>query len=585
MTRRLPQTLQAAILQQLESRPEARALAFPDADGKFAWLSRSEVLEQARSYAQALAYLGCRPGDVCVLVRPSDHTCAMLLLGILLRGAQPLLIAPPVIRKGIQSSLVEIIQGVVGRVRPALVVATSALRSMERELVAACPQTRIVFGNADLQERDEKADVAVLRHPADLAALQLTSGTTGIPRVCAWRQRDVMAALEGMRLAMRLSEEDVCFNWTPLYHDMGLVNNFLLCLTQGVPLALLAPTEFLRRPARWLCGLQEVGASITWSPNFGFAITAQRVQDEQLEGVNLKNVRAFWNAAEKVHRHTMDEFARRFSGFGLRREALKTNFGCAENVGGATFSGIEEEFRWERVATVALQEEGIARPPKGNESAQEIVGVGRAVPGLQLRIESPDGELLADGHVGEIVLETPSRMQEYLGDAEATRLAVVGEGLHTGDLGYLRDGELFWAGRVQERMNVRGRKLDPSEFERTLLRIPGLRQGCFAVFGVDDLQLGTQRPVLVSELREPVTRPYEDILSEIREKIFDDLGVVLDDVLLVGPGRLPKTSSGKRRHRHFRELYLQRRLEPLVSSRKGSVGSPSVARPSENTSG
>jgi acyl-CoA synthetase (AMP-forming)/AMP-acid ligase II len=155
---------------------------------------------------------------------------------------------------------------------------------------------------------------------------------------------------------------------------------------------------------------------------------------------------------------------------------------------------------------------------------------------------------------------------------------MAGDGLRTGDLGYLRDGELFWVGRVQERMNVRGRKLDPSEFERTLLRVQDLRHGCFAVFGVDDRRLGTQRPVLVSELRGPATRPYQDIVTEIRAKVIEDLGIVLDDILLVGPGRLPKTSSGKRRHRHFRDLYLQGRLEQVSNNKI-------AACPSESTSG
>ena len=95
---------------------------------------------------------------------------------------------------------------------------------------------------------------------------------------------------------------------------------------------MLPPTEFLRRPARWLSGMTDVGATITWSPNFGFALAAQRVAGDQLEGVDLGNVRAFWNAAEKVHRQTMEEFASRFAAFGVRREALKANFGCAENV-------------------------------------------------------------------------------------------------------------------------------------------------------------------------------------------------------------------------------------------------------------
>jgi acyl-CoA synthetase (AMP-forming)/AMP-acid ligase II len=567
-----PPTLQAALLQQLDASPESPSLAFVDARGEFSWQTRAEVYQAASRHARALAALGCNPGDACVLVLPSDPLCASLLLGVLLRGAHPLLVAPPIIQKSEHSSLVTILQHVLGRVRPAVVLAPPTLRGMEADLAEACPEARMAFVDSDLEDEVAGADAANRPGETDIAAMQLTSGTTGLPRICVWRQRNVMAALEGMRQAMRLGSEDVCFNWTPLYHDMGLVNNFFLSLTLGVPLALLPPTEFLRRPALWLRGLSDTGATTTWSPNFGFALAAQRLEDRELEGVSLENVRAFWNAAERVHLDTMQAFQKRFRGFGLRRGALKTNFGCAENIGGATFSQFDGDFRWEKVDSPALHERGVAQPPAGDGPSQTIVGVGRAHPDLTIHIRTPEGVELGDGEVGEVVLETPSRLEGYLGDTDATARALTADGVRTGDLGYLRDGELFWVGRVRERMNVRGRKIDPSEFERSLLQVQGLRQGCFAVFGVEDAEQGTQKPVLISELREPCERPHEELLAEMRQRIIDDLGIVLDDILLVGRGTLAKTSSGKRRHRHFRDLYLRRELEYLASSKDFGKG-------------
>lgn len=190
---------------------------------------------------------------------------------------------------------------------------------------------------------------------------------------------------------------------------------------------------------------------------------------------------------------------------------------------------------------------------------------------MRVKILSRTGRPLPEGHIGEIALDTPSRMAGYLNDARATRQALFGELLRTGDLGYMRGEELFWVGRVKERINVRGKKMDPSDFEPVLLEISGLRQGCFAAFGVDEEELGTQRIVIISEVREPLSRDRQELRDEIRDRILRKLGVIVDDVVLVQPGTLTKTSSGKRRHRYFKKLYLDGGLKPFEFSKDGPV--------------
>jgi len=145
--------------------------------------------------------------------------------------------------------------------------------------------------------------------------------------------------------------------------------------------------------------------------------------------------------------------------------------------------------------------------------------------------------------------------------------------LRTGDLGYRRGNELFWVGRLRERITTLGKKLDPSDFERVLLRIPNLRHGCFAVFGVDDAQLGTQRVVVVSEVREATSGPYRNIAIDIQRQVYQQLGVKVYDVILVPKDTLTKTSSGKRRHRYFRQRYLSGELLSLslVNREKGEM--------------
>lgn len=565
-------SLQDALQQTLDRAPDRPALAFVDGQGGFAWQSRAEVWRRADSYAAALSDQGLREGDVCILAQPSTERCATLLMATLRLGAVPVLVAPPLL-PGRHAFLTALIGRLARKTKARLVVVPDTMD------LAQVTSTRTGGPKARVIRDDELAPGAATNLPAgtrrtrtNVAALQLTSGTTGDPRACVWTHRAVLAALDGMARAMALSEDDVCFNWTPLYHDMGLVNNFLLCLVKGVPLALLSPADFVRRPALWLRGLASTGSTLTWSPNFGFALAVRKVTPEDVRDLELSRVRAFWNAAERIHPETLRAFHERFSAVGVRPEALKTNYGCAENVGGATFSDPHRAPVIERVDAFALRTKGIARlVPEGADTpnAVPILGVGQPPAGVRVAILAPRGRRLPDGRVGEIALDTPSRMSGYVGDRRATRRALFQGLLRTGDLGYLRGQELFWVGRVRERITIRGQKLDPSDFERALLRQPELREGCFAAFGVDDPKRGTQRVVLAVEIRDPKVN-VETLGALIRGQIHKDLGVTIDDLVFLPAGSLTKTSSGKRRHRHFRQRYLEATLSSS-STQEGAV--------------
>jgi acyl-CoA synthetase (AMP-forming)/AMP-acid ligase II len=569
----MDETIQSRFYRQVEKTPGGRAVAFFGPDGELAWRTYEDLLERGRRCAGWLREQGVGRGDVCILVLPSGELAATLLLGCLLRGVLPLLVAPPTLQ-GHDPSRTRTLNRIISRTRASLVVADEAMSEMRGEL--RCADKKLCFLGESAGGFTESTPERELCRPADsdIAAYQLTSGTTGIPRVCVWQQKNVIAALEGMAQAMDMREDDLCLNWTPLYHDMGLVNNFLFCITRGTPLVMLSPLEFVKKPALWLRMLSETGATLTWSPNFGFAISAQRIQDREIEGVRLDGVRAFWNAAERIHFETMRAFHERFSAIGVRWEALKTNYGCAENIGGATFSDPRGSFRVEHIDSEVMQEEEIAKPvdESGGAAAHSvaIVSAGRPYPGMKVQILSRSGRPLPEGHIGELGLDTPSRMVGYLANARETRRAIRGKLVRTGDMGYFRDGEFFWVGRVRERINVRGRKLDPSDFEPVLLDISGLRDGCFVAFGVDDAKRGTQRVVIVTEVRQPPEREYSEIPGEIRREVLRHLGITVDDVVLVKPGVLSKTSSGKRRHRNFRQQYLDGELEQFEIPSAGS---------------
>ena len=561
-------SLQRRIRERLEAEPEQRALAIVDAHGVGRWWTRRELHERCARVATKLIESKLAPGGVVVIVSIDPTECATSVLAALLCGAVPLLAAPPTIQ-GVNSSLTSILDEVIRRSRASLVILPRAMAARADALAAAFPSACIEPGFERLLaesgsiDKDFAVPARAERH-GSVAILQQTSGTTRFPRIAVLEHARVLAAVDGMARGMKLASDDVYLNWTPLYHDMGLVNNFLTCLVHGIPLALLSALDVVRRPALWMRALDDLGATQTWSPNFGYALAAQRCSDEELEGLDLSRVRGCWNAAERVHLETFKRFHARFERQGARWTACKTDFGCVESIGGATFSSAAGPLVAEELDLDCLQEESNARiADDATRRAQWFVSCGRAYPGLELGIFDEHGQRLPDGRVGELGLRGEARFECYLDDPEQTARTKRDGFVFPGDEGYLRDGEFFWTGRSSERINLQGKKLDPSELEQALLGVRGLRRGCFAAFGVEDVERGTELLVVLVEVEVEAQSRLAEIAGEIRRKLAIEVGVVVEDLRLLPKGTLTKTSSGKRRQRHFRELYLNR--NPLLN--------------------
>jgi acyl-CoA synthetase (AMP-forming)/AMP-acid ligase II len=554
------ETIQGRLRNRLQTQPDGKTIKFSGDRSGDHWRTFADFYGAAGGTAGRLLDLGVQRGEVVVIVLPSGEPAARLVLATLIAGGRPLLVAPPGLL-GPSSDLPMILGSSTRKTGARVVVLPEAV---DTDSIVVGRRTRVVSDDAGLVAAPQVEGLPSFAvFPDDPAALQLTSGTTGLPRICSWRQSAIIAAVDGMTAAMEVNDQDVFLNWTPLYHDMGLVNNFLTCLLSDIPLVMMSPHKFVKSPASWLRALSETGATTTWSPNFGFALAAQRIKEAELVGVELSHVRGFWNAAERIHLDTMERFYERFAPFGVRRSSLKTNFGCAENIGGATFTEPGEPFRYEHVDPHQLQDRRLAKVVSPDSpGALAVVGAGKPHPGIKISILDRNGRPLPDGAVGQIALDTASQMDGYLKDAEATARALKDGLLRTGDLGYQRSGELFWVGRVKERITVRGRKFDPSDFEHLLFPIDGLRPGCFAAFGIDDRATGTQKVVVVSEVVAGLMRAPDEIVNEMRLATMESLGLTVD-ALLVPTGTLTKTSSGKRRHRHFKRLYERGELPTL----------------------
>jgi acyl-CoA synthetase (AMP-forming)/AMP-acid ligase II len=396
---------------------------------------------------------------------------------------------------------------------------------------------------------------------AATALLQFTSGSTGLQKGVVLSHRAILANIRAFGEAVQPRPDDKVVSWLPLYHDMGLIGTTLGTLALGIPTYLMSPTDFTRDPVRWMWAIHQFRATISVGNNSAIArlarmcrISPRRFEHHPTYGnaerLDLSSLRIVMNGAEPVTEQAMEAFQREFGAFGLPKEALSPVYGLAEMALAVSFPDLKAPYRVFR------------------QRGEEWVSVGRPLKGFEIRIIDAEGNPLPAGRRGEVIIAGPSLMDGYFGDPEGTAHVIRERDgqrwLHTGDEGMIdSEGELYITGRLKETVIKGGRNYAPAQLEEVMEAVDGVRPGRSVVFGVTDARTGTQRVVAVVELRDPLCpAPLRDALvREIRARVDEVYrpagGTVLDQVLLVAPGSLSKTTSGKRMRLDARERFVQ----------------------------
>jgi 1-acyl-sn-glycerol-3-phosphate acyltransferase len=349
----------------------------------------------------------------------------------------------------------------------------------------------------------------------------------------------------------------VFVSWLPLYHDLGLIAAWLGCLCFGTPTVIMTPQTFIARPESWLWAIHRHRATLSGGPNFAFDYCVHRIRPERLEGLDLGSLRVLFNGAEPISADTLARFHERFEPFGLRREVMRPVYGLAENSVGLTVPPPGRPPLVDRIDAQMLRQGGRAEPvADADVRVLEVVGCGQPLPGHEIRIVGSNGRELPDRHEGRVQFRGPSASSGYFRNPEETELLFDGDWLNSGDLGYLADGELFITGRDKDLIIRGGRNIHPVAIEKRVEELPGVRRGAVAVFGAPDPRIGTERLVIVAETRLYKLPEREQLSRSIHETVTRLLDLPPDDVVLVPPYTIPKTSSGKLRRRNTRQLYL-----------------------------
>jgi 1-acyl-sn-glycerol-3-phosphate acyltransferase len=354
---------------------------------------------------------------------------------------------------------------------------------------------------------------------------------------------------------MEASSSDVFVSWLPLYHDMGLIGAWLGSLYFAAPLVVMSPLTFLVRPEQWLWAIHRHRATLSASPNFGFGLCLHKIDDKAVTGLDLSSLRMVANGSEAVLPDTIRQFSARFAKYGFRREAMAPVYGLAENGVGLAFPPLGCAPIIDRVDRAALTQQARAVPAAPDDpTALEFVACGRPLPGHEIRIIGPTGEL-GEREEGQLQFRGPSATSGYFDNPAKNLELFDGNWLNSGDLAYIAGGDVYITGRSKDVIIRAGRHIYPEEIESAAGDVPGVRKGCVVVFGARDPRRGTERVVVLAETRETEPAVWAQLRKQIEEAAAPLLDAPPDEIVLAPPRTIPKTSSGKLRRASARQLF------------------------------
>lgn len=509
----------------------------------------------ARKVASNLTNKGIKKGDSVALMLPTSEEYFFCFMGIMYLGAVPVALYPPSRPAQLLDHLERHADILKNANAVTLIIDKQNLGRLGQLLKLGAGFVSLVDAKRDLLT--PKDDFDVFDHKEnDLAFIQYTSGSTGSPKGVMLSHRNLLTNIRAMGEALEATCHDTFVSWLPLYHDMGLIGAWLGSLYFGCHLVVMSPYSFLKNPIFWLETIDYFRATITAAPNFAFELCLRHVDNNILQKLDLSSLRAVCNGAEPVDARTVERFCSTFKNSKFNPNAFMPVYGLAENTVGLAFPELGRGPKIETISRDHLSKFGKAILVDGEvENSVRVVCCGKPLNGHEIRIVDEANNEVAERREGRIQFKGPSSTLGYINRPKESKKLFSQGWLETGDLGYIAAGELYVTGRIKDLIKHAGRNIHPEELEMMIGRIPGIRNGCVAVFGLLDADIGTERLIVLAETKTADLVKMSELRKLINELLLNNLGTSPDVIKLVKPHSLLKTSSGKLRRSACKELY------------------------------
>jgi fatty-acyl-CoA synthase len=520
-----------------------------------------EIHDDARVVGAALQARGLVPGDHVAILGPTSRQLITIIQGCWLAGIASMVLPLPM-RMGSLDAFIDSTRGRIRHGDAKLLLIDELLAAFYERTIDDPPIELMsaVLPGASTAPSGERLEIPQ-HDPERLIILQYTSGSTSEPKGVMIPDRVLAANIDASCTAAEMGGHEVMVSWLPLYHDMGLVGFLSIPMTNGCDLVQAAPQDFLAKPGNWMQWISDWGGTATAGPNFSWVLATRALG--RMSGLDLSSLTLALSGAEPVDPKAVEAFVAAAEPFGFKAGSIFPAFGMAEVAIGGVFPPRHRGMVCDSVDRVVLERDRIAKSLDVADAEEElevrrIPVLGKAVPGLEMKVVDPVTRAeLPERHVGELLLRGTSVTPGYYKRPDATAALFHDGWLCTGDLAYLVDAELVLCGRIKDVIIVGGRNVFPEDIERACGSLDGVRAGNVIAFGVEGYK-GKESVVVVAEVR---TEDPAHVREALHHRTLEVCGLPPRDVMLVKPGTLPKTSSGKLQRAKCRDLYLEESLE------------------------
>ena len=545
------QTVAEAVAGVGKAWPE-NGFVFQDDRGRETTYSFVDIERETARRAAGLQALGLGKGDRfgLIVVEPEDFV--LTFLAALRAGIVPVPLYPP-LSLGSLDAYADRTATILTSAHATILVASGRLQNVLWSLVDKVPTLRRLVKAEELALAGNEPELPVIE-PEDIAFLQYTSGSTSDPKGVMVTHASLIANVNGiMGPGLEMDPRvDKGISWLPLYHDMGLIGFVIAPICWGVNIVFIPTLRFIKKPSSWMETIHRHRGTASFAPNFAYALITRKAKERELEEWDLSCVRAFGCGAEPINAETMRVFTELFATrCDMPRHAVLPAYGMAEATLAITLKPVNEDMVTHRVCADTFQAEGRAVPVYNGNAAFEHVACGVPFPGHEVAVLAPDGTRLDDGHEGEICVRGPSVTPGYFQNPDATAMTFRDGWLHTGDLGYLRDGHVYVTGRLKDLIILNGRNIHPQSIEWVVAEVEGVRKGNVVAFSRPG---GSSEELVVAfETREV---EVDALTLAVKRHVQREMSLTVVDVVCLPAGALPKTSSGKLQRRKTRQQYL-----------------------------